>query len=150
MLIFHPDNAHGHWKQVEGSYRSRRTPRENWDVYSNSPAAVETLYWKTTLEISDLTVWHHYLPLIRTRVNGLSEEGETILFYMNMEMNAIFAVIYGLYEYFKSMSTCPNKHVPILLHVCLFSPEMCPNAPGNECFSFCFPQVTSYHRIGFL
>ena len=40
---------------------------------------------------------------------------------------------------------------------CLSSPscpsqfsEVCPHSPGNESFSFCFPQVTSCHRINFL
>ena len=43
MLKLYPDNAHDHWKQVEGSYCSRQTPQENWDGHPNAPAAVESI-----------------------------------------------------------------------------------------------------------
>ena len=52
MLMLHPNSAHDHWKQAEGSCHGRRTPQENWEVRPNASAAVQAYTGKMTLEIS--------------------------------------------------------------------------------------------------
>ena len=58
---------------MEGSCRSRRTPQENWDVRPISP-----------------------------EVNGLLEKGDKLLFYMNVQLDVIFAVVLSISEYSKN------------------------------------------------
>ena len=45
----------------------------------------------------------------------------------------------------RAVVACPNSPSCLSLFSCV-----CPNAPGNEGFSFFFPQVADYHRINIL
>ena len=82
-----------------GSYRSRRTPQEKWDVRPNSPAAVRPYTGENNSRNNRLISIKTLLPTERNEVNDLSEKGETTILYMNMQWNDMFAVILSLYEY---------------------------------------------------
>ena len=136
-----PNSAHNYWKKVEGSCHTGRTPQENWDVHPSSPAAVETQYKKNDSQTKRLNSNNLLSPTDTGGIKCLTRKGDMILFYMNIQLDVIFAVILSLYEHSKNEIVTSYSSL-IFLNYCGYAFSKHRNREEGYCstsqFSFIF------------